>query len=199
MRYFKLPDLGEGLQEAEIVEWHVAAGDTVAADQLIVSVETDKAIVDVPSPCDGTIASLFGEPGDLVHIGEPLVEFEGGADEDGGTVVGKLDSAADGGSEDHFIIGSGQGEVSKDTLATPAIRQLARRLGVDLEDVTPSGNRGVITHEDVERAARLTETHGQSESLRGVRRSMAQSMTRAHAEVAKVSIHDDVDVYVIRE
>ena len=195
MRYFKLPDLGEGLQEAEIVEWHVTPGDKVEADQLIVSVETDKAIVEVPSPCDGTIASLFGEPGDLVHIGEPLVEFAGGADEDSGTVVGKLDSAAAPASEDHFIIGSAQGEVSRDTLATPAIRQLARRLGVELEDVIPSGARGVITHEDVERAARLAESHGRSESLRGVRRSMAQSMTRAHAEVAKVSIHDDVDVH----
>lgn len=207
MRYFKLPDLGEGLQEAEIVEWHVAEGDEVEADQLLVSVETDKAIVEVPSPCDGTIATLFGKPGELIHIGEPLVEFAGGQDADSGTVVGRLDEddkavssdtaeegAAKAAAEDHFIIGAG-GDRGNEVLATPAIRQLARRLGVDLEDVTPTGPRDVITHEDVERAAKLTETHGSAESLRGVWRSMAQAMARAHAEVARVSLHDDVDIH----
>lgn len=199
MRYFKLPDLGEGLQEAEIVEWHVAPGDEVEVDQLIVSVETAKAIVEVPSPCTGKIATLFGAAGDLVHIGEPLVEFAGGQDVDSGTVVGKLDSAdaseEKGGSEDQFIIGAAGSKPRNEVLATPAIRQLARRLNVDLEDVTASGAHGVITHADVERAARLTESHGESSALHGVRRSMASAMTRAHAEVAKVTIHDDVDIH----
>ena len=94
MKYFKLPDLGEGLQEAEIVEWHIKVGDTVSADQTIVSVETAKAIVDVPSPQAGKIAALFGKAGDLVHIGEPLVEFAGEND-DSGTVVGKMETAGD--------------------------------------------------------------------------------------------------------
>lgn len=199
MRYFKLPDLGEGLQEAEIVEWHVAAGESVTADQLIVSVETAKAIVEVPSPCDGTIATLFGEPGDLIHIGEPLVEFAGGEDADSGTVVGKLDIEETKSSEDHFIIGSANGDTNKESLATPAIRHLARSLDVNLDDVTPTGAHGAITHKDVERAARLTESHGRSESLRGVRRVMAQSMTRAHEEVVRVSIHDDVDVHAWKD
>ena len=74
---FKLPDLGEGLQEAEIVEWHVKAGDSVKADQLLVSVETAKAIVDIPAPHDGVVARLFGAAGDLLHVGEPLVGFGG--------------------------------------------------------------------------------------------------------------------------
>ena len=88
MKFFKLPDLGEGLAEAEIVEWKVSAGDIVSVDQVLLSVETAKALVDVPSPVAGVIARLCGQEGDILHIGAPLVEFEGG--EDDGTVVGKL-------------------------------------------------------------------------------------------------------------
>ncbi|MDC6213049.1 biotin/lipoyl-containing protein, partial [Ralstonia solanacearum] len=95
MIVFKLPDLGEGLQEAEIVQWHVQVGDTIEADQPLVSVETAKAIVEIPSPQAGRIARLFGQPGDIVHLGAPLVAFEGaggdvGAAADAGTVVGQM-------------------------------------------------------------------------------------------------------------
>ncbi|MGD9660333.1 MAG: dihydrolipoamide acetyltransferase family protein [Porticoccaceae bacterium] len=194
MRYFKLPDLGEGLHEAEIIEWHVQPGDTVVTDQLLLSVETAKAIVDVPSPCDGVIANLFGKPGDILHTGEPLVEFEGAAD-DSGTVVGEIKSREAPGAEETFIIGGRSSIERSDIQVTPAIRALAKRLKVDLHDVSPSGRHGIITHGDVERAARLRESHGESELLRGVRRTMAINMARAHAEVVKVTIEDDVDLY----
>ena len=75
MSIFKLPDLGEGLQEAEIVEWHVATGDEVKEDDNLVSVETAKAIVDLPSPCSGRIEKLFGAAGDILQVGDPLVAF----------------------------------------------------------------------------------------------------------------------------
>src|SRR5215468_7864773 len=91
MRQFILPDLGEGLEEAEIVTWHVNEGDHVVVDQPLVSVETDKAVVEVPSPSSGRIARLFGAKGDLVKVGTPLVEFAEGAEEDTGTVVGEID------------------------------------------------------------------------------------------------------------
>lgn len=90
MKHFKLPDLGEGLQEAEIVEWHVKAGDSVRADQRLVSVETAKALVDIPAPYDGVVGKLFGAEGDILHVGEPLVGFEG-EEADAGTVVGRLE------------------------------------------------------------------------------------------------------------
>lgn len=194
MRFFKLPDLGEGLPEAEIVEWHVAVGDTVKTDQLLVSVETAKAIVEVPSPCNGVIATLFGGPGDLIHTGEPLVEFAGSDDTDTGTVVGRIESDARDQGSDHFVIGSPANSEHKKGHATPAIRALAQRLGVDLQDVTASGQHGIITHADVERAARLSESRGEAETLHGVRRSMCQAMSRAHAEVARVTLHDDADI-----
>src|SRR5215217_1274720 len=91
MRQFNLPDLGEGLEEAEIVAWHVNEGDHVVVDQPLLSVETDKAVVEVPSPQSGRVARLFGAKGDLVKVGAPLVEFAEGAERDTGTVVGELE------------------------------------------------------------------------------------------------------------
>ena len=90
MHQFLLPDLGEGLEEAEIVAWHVNEGDSVVVDQPLVSVETDKAVVEVPSPQAGRIARLHGSKGDLVKVGAPLVDFAEGAQQDTGTVVGEL-------------------------------------------------------------------------------------------------------------
>jgi len=107
MKYFKLPDLGEGLPEAEIVEWHVKVGDTVAVDQVLVSVETAKAIVEVPSPEAGTVAKRFGEPGDIIHTGEPLMAYEGEGD-DSGTVVGELKRANAQTHKDSFIVGAAE-------------------------------------------------------------------------------------------
>src|SRR5271166_537973 len=90
MSIFVLPDLGEGLQEAELVAWHVAEGDHVVADQPLVSVETEKAVVEVPSPHAGRIARLLAKPGDRIKVGAPIVTFEDGAHGDTGTVVGEL-------------------------------------------------------------------------------------------------------------
>src|SRR5437764_4721170 len=87
---FVLPDLGEGLQEAELVAWHVGEGDHVVADQPLVSVETEKAVVEVPSPQAGKIARLCAQPGERVQVGGPLVEFEEGPRVDSGTIVGEL-------------------------------------------------------------------------------------------------------------
>src|SRR5947199_2429110 len=93
MRQLTLPELGEGLEEAEIVSWDVTEGDHVVADQPLVSVETDKAVVEVPSPQSGRIARLFGGKGDIIKVGAPLVEFAEGAQQDAGTVVGDLGAA----------------------------------------------------------------------------------------------------------
>src|ERR1700755_1826331 len=93
MSTFVLPDLGEGLQEAELVAWHVAEGDHVVADQPLVSVETEKAVVEVPSPQSGKIARLCAQPGERLKVGAALVEFDEGPRIDTGTVVGDLSTA----------------------------------------------------------------------------------------------------------
>jgi len=193
MKYFKLPDLGEGLQEAEIVQWHVKAGDTVKADQLLVSVETAKAIVDIPAPYDGVVCRTFGGEGDILHVGEPLLAYEG--EEDAGTVVGRLEGGQGGAQEDSFFIGAAPS--TREHLApraTPAVRQLARRLGVDLAGLRGSGPDGLITAADVEAAAQGERDRFGGERLRGVRRSMAINMARSHAEVVPVTIYGDADL-----
>lgn len=196
MKYFKLPDLGEGLTEAEIVEWHVKPGDEVKTDQLVLSVETAKAIVDVPSPQDGVIAACFGEAGDMVHIGEPLIEFEG-EQEDSGTVVGDLSGQHATAQEDIFVVGSIDRQNDRHKVkATPSVRALAKRLGVDLSVIQPSGIGGKVTMEDIEQAARLNESKGMAEPLKGVRKTMAKAMIQSHEQVVPVTIIDDADIYL---
>ena len=195
MKIFKLPDLGEGLQEAEIVTWHVKAGDTIRTDQPMVSVETAKAIVDIPAPYDGTVARLYGNPGDIAHIGAPLVGFEGeGEDAGAGTVVGQMQTGG-GKTVRETPMGSAPAPTAAGIIkAIPAVRMLARKLNVDLAMVTPTGADGMITQGDVQRAARILEETGPIELLRGIRRAMAQNMMLANAEVASATLMEDADV-----
>jgi pyruvate dehydrogenase E2 component (dihydrolipoamide acetyltransferase) len=191
MKIFKLPDLGEGLQEAEIVKWHVKVGDEVRADAPMVSVETAKAVVDIPAPYPGRIARLFGNVGDIAHIGAPLVGFEGESDApDAGTVVGKVEV----GRAVMTDASPAPAPVTAGIKATPAVRALARKLNVDLAMVTPTGADGLLTAADVQRAARILAETGPIEVMRGVRRAMAQNMELATAEVASATIMDDADI-----
>ncbi len=212
MKYFKLPDLGEGLSEAEIVEWHVKEGDTVKEDQLLVSVETAKAIVDLPSPVTGKVVACFGQPGDVLHIGDPLVEYDSQA-EDTGTVVGKIPQGKGERSSknksskgkpsptvtEQFIIGSPHTSGNQDTSlshgkATPSVRALAKRLNVDIETVKGSGPGGRVLAQDIEAYARIDQEKGQGEPMRGVRRTMAKTMQLSHQQVVPVTIFDVADV-----
>jgi pyruvate dehydrogenase E2 component (dihydrolipoamide acetyltransferase) len=191
MRQFILPDLGEGLEEAEIVTWHVNEGDRVVVDQPLVSVETDKAVVEVPSPWSGRIARLFGGKGDLIKVGAPLVEFaEDGQSQDTGTVVGEL-----GQSETAPPRAEAAAVTPSRTIQVlPAVRALARKLDVDLNLVQASGPGGTITRSDVERAAKSLAEAGPAEPLRGMRRAMAQRMAAAHAEVVRTTVTDEADI-----
>lgn len=220
MRYFKLPDLGEGLIEAEIVEWHVKAGDTVATDQIMLAVETAKAIVEIPSPQMGIIEHTFGEIGDTVHIGEPLVEYQG--ENDSMSIVGNLSaqplkpiqstnsqSASSSKSmpqksvehkRDEFSVAVGFSVNSLNTVqASPSVRGLASRLGVKVEQLTGTGEGGRLTSDDVEKAARLNQQHGQSEKLSGVRKSMAKVMINSHQHVVPVTLFGDAPLKVALE
>jgi 2-oxoisovalerate dehydrogenase E2 component (dihydrolipoyl transacylase) len=189
MRQFMLPDLGEGLDEAEIVSWHVVEGDHVVVDQPLVSVETDKAVVEVPSPWSGRIARLFGGKGEVIKVGAPLVEFAEGAQEDTGTVVGELGPTA---QAPPAVEAAVPPALSVQVL--PAVRALARRLEVDLNLVQPTGPGGTITRADVERAAGSVAEAGPAEPLRGMRRAMAQRMAAAHREVARTTVIDEADI-----
>jgi pyruvate dehydrogenase E2 component (dihydrolipoamide acetyltransferase) len=187
MSIFVLPDLGEGLQEAELVAWHVGEGDHVVADQPLVSVETEKAVVEVPSPQDGKIARLCVKPGERVQVGGPLVEFEEGPRSDTGTIVGELSAAPPPAAPQP----AAQAPVVR---AAPAVRALAQRLGVDLAQIAASGPGGAVTSADVERAARSQTETGPVEPLAGVRRAMAVNMARSHAEIVPATVSDEADI-----
>jgi pyruvate dehydrogenase E2 component (dihydrolipoamide acetyltransferase) len=182
---FALPDLGEGLQEAELVSWHVSESDHVVEDQPLVAVETEKAVVEIPSPQSGRIARLLAKPGDRVKVGAPLVEFEEGTPADTGTVVGELTSES-------RLARPAIPAASHRVAAMPAVRALARERGVDLSELTGTGPGGAITRLDVERAA--PSSRGGGEPLRGVRRAMALNMARARAEIVPATLWDDVDI-----
>jgi len=180
MSTFAVPDLGEGLQEAEIVSWHVAAGDHVVVDQPLVAIETEKAVVEVPSPQSGHIAKLLANPGERVKVGAPLVEFEEGRHAESGTVVGDLS-------------GSGPAAKPAPIRASPAARARAGELGIDLARVSATGPGGTISLKDVEAAAVSRPVAGAG-TLRGARRTMAINMAKAWRDIAHATLHDEADI-----
>ncbi|NRB38839.1 MAG: 2-oxo acid dehydrogenase subunit E2 [Pseudomonadales bacterium] len=201
MTLFKLPDLGEGLVEAEIVEWFCKEGDTITADSLMVALETAKAIVDIPSPQTGKVVKLFGQVGDIIHTGDPLLEFASSETstqektisdkETASSVVGVL-------STEHEAVKESASAVSQHShsgiKATPAVRALASRMDIDLSIVTPSGPQGTIKTSDVQRVAKILANVGALQPLKGPRRAMAKAMEQAHSEVVSVTINDDADI-----
>jgi 2-oxoisovalerate dehydrogenase E2 component (dihydrolipoyl transacylase) len=198
MSTFHLPDVGEGLQEAEIVAWHVGVGDHVVADQPLVSIETDKAVVEIPSPRSGHIAALHGEPGDVIDVGAALVEFADARPADAGAIVGALPSTPaapdDASASEPSVPPGARGAAVR---AAPAVRALASSLGVDLAGVEPTGPERTVTRADVRAAADggATDDRGVPiQPLRGVRRAMDANMTRAGRLVVPATVTDDVDI-----
>jgi pyruvate dehydrogenase E2 component (dihydrolipoamide acetyltransferase) len=203
MKIFNLPDLGEGLAEAEIHEWHVKVGDEVKLDQPMVSVETAKAVVEVPSPQAGKVAKLYGKAGDIIQTDAPLIAFE--SDEvpevkkDKGTVVGNLEESGAVDAGDMIIGSANQATATATVKAMPVVRALAKQLNVDLHSIKPSGPQGQVTIDDVKAYAtkdshRKTKLPGNVEALHGVRRAMAMTMTQSHSEVVPVTLIDDADI-----
>jgi 2-oxoisovalerate dehydrogenase E2 component (dihydrolipoyl transacylase) len=198
MKIFKLPDLGEGLPDAIVREWYVKAGDVVKVDQPLAALETAKALVDVSSPYAGKIVKLYGDIGETVETGKPLVGFEGEAEieksKDSGTVVGAIEQS------DQVLQESAIGIATATAIkATPAVRALAKKLGVSLESITPAqGDR--ITAEDVSQAAaqlanRSHAAEATGEKLSFMQQAMMQSMTKSHQEVVPVTLTEDADLH----
>jgi 2-oxoisovalerate dehydrogenase E2 component (dihydrolipoyl transacylase) len=232
VKTFNLPDLGEGLPEAEIVSWLVAEGDLVKVDQPMLSVETAKAVVEVPAPYTGRIAKIHAPDGTILPTHAPLVDIDTGATtaaaapaaaeskpqaepagaapaaarEDSGTVVGKM-MTSDEVLEDADIAGRGRRRAAGRAKAAPAVRALAKQLGVSLEHCRPTGRHDRIVADDVRAAAggtapaaarqapKIKLPPGQPEPLRGPRRAMAQSMSASRDHVAQCTIFDDADIH----
>ena len=229
MNRFNLPDLGEGLQEAEIVRWHVKVGDRIEVDQPMVAVETAKAVVEVPAPFAGVIAALHGKPGDTIATGAPLVDFQGNAATNSAPAASGSATTTQGGVVGFMpesgevlsapAVGAGTRTAGRRARAVPAARDLARKLGVDLDSVQGRDTDGLITLNDVlamvpdtrepaprmavvtsalRPAADISDT-GEIEVLRSLRRAMAQSMTLARDNVMECTVFDDADVQCWQE
>ena len=164
-REFKLPDVGEGVAEGEIVSWLVEEGDAVSEDQPVAEVETDKAVVEVPSPVNGSIQKLHYEPGDVVEVGSVIVTFAVEGEDEGETVEGEpagADTEAAGTTAAGEPGHDGEGAETPGSarrFASPSVRRLARELGVSLDTVQGTGPSGRITEQDVRTAA---ETGGEA-------------------------------------
>jgi pyruvate dehydrogenase E2 component (dihydrolipoamide acetyltransferase) len=253
MPAFLLPDLGEGLTEAEIVTWHVQVGDTVTVDQSVVEVETAKAVVEVPVPFAGRVTELHGKPGDVVAVGEPLVTVDAAGRFAEPGIVSSPAGPDDAGESGNVLIGYGTSRgrrrrrraaqspavtpppspaaastaaargTTGSTAASPAsngrvavasplIRQLARDTGVDITTIHGSGRGGLITRQDVDAAihARLAEQAPGPEPvpgvaaaagsagvtripIRGLRKAVADKLSRSRREIPEATVWVDVD------
>ncbi len=195
MKVFKLPDLGEGLTDAEIVTWHVAPGDHVVKDQPLVSVETDKAVVDIPAPWPGDVAQLFAEPGDIVETGADLVAFDGEARSDPGAIVGTLPPSQSEEKQSPQVADQPSTNLKTGRIyASPVVRQLARERGIDLSIIRGSGPDGAITTRDLEQQGNIPGDNVRVERIVGVRRAMMRSMSKSGAAVVAATVMDEADI-----
>ncbi|MEU8123147.1 dihydrolipoamide acetyltransferase family protein [Spirillospora sp. NPDC049024] len=253
---FRLPDLGEGLTEAEIIEWKVAAGDTVEVDQVVVEVETAKAAVEVPVPFAGTVLKLHAEAGAILAVGEPLIEVGPAGTGSDAAPVAAVRAAPDlhpdaaryreeeQAGSGNVLIGYGTGHgpgrrgrrraggpkapaaapapvapappprpAEAPRVISPLVRRMAREHGLDLADIPATGPQGVILRRDVEQAvAAAAGTPAPAEApapaarpmperipLRGLRRAVADKLTRSRSEIPDATTWVDADATALVE
>jgi pyruvate/2-oxoglutarate dehydrogenase complex dihydrolipoamide acyltransferase (E2) component len=204
MAEFRLPDLGEGVTEAEIDRWLVKEGQTIEEDDLIVEVITDKATAEIPSPFAGVVSRLHVGEGDIVPVGTVLISIDDGeasAETEGPAPPGAASASPAVDEPTRRAVPSparsGNGRVK----AMPPVRRLARELGVDITRVQGSGPGGRILRADIEAVARstssrphATSTAGHRVPLRGIRRMIAEHMLRAHHAIPSVTHVEECDV-----
>ncbi len=189
----KLPDVGEGVAEAEIVEWLVAVGDPVTPDSVLAEVLTDKATVEVACPVTGVVTALHGEPGDVRAVGSELVDIE-------------TDDPAPEAASDVPLAKSTpltSGVSGARPTAAPAVRARASSLGIDLTDVPGTGTAGRVLHADLDRmiaggrpgtAQPPASDEGRPQSIRGVRRRISDRLSATWTEIPHITYVDAIDV-----
>ena len=219
IRIIKLPDVGEGVAEAELVEWHVKVGDSVQEDQVLAAVMTDKATVEIPAPVAGRVLALGGEVGGVLAVGSELVRLEV-AGEGQAEVAAKPHEAAAAPSPPVLALTPAPVEPPKPApvqrptreparekpIASPAVRKRARDTGVDLRQVRGTGPAGRISHDDLDAflrgaeakpSARTANTAVETVKIIGLRRRIAQKMAESKRRVAHFSYVEEVDVTAV--
>lgn len=212
VKQFKFPDIGEGITEGEIVKWRVKEGDDVKEDQTLAEIETDKAIVEVPSPYEGTILKLHFKEKDIIKVGEVLATIG----EKGETFVEEPEKEKI--EVEREPAPSVVGEIKetreeiREVLATPKVRKLALEWGVDIKAIIGSGPKGRITEEDIRLAKEKKPVQVKKKPeikvkakydfygfidhipLRGVRRATAKRMRESVSTAAHVTHFDEADL-----
>jgi 2-oxoisovalerate dehydrogenase E2 component (dihydrolipoyl transacylase) len=209
---FKMPDLGEGTVEAEIVAWHTKPGDAVTEDQLIVEVMTDKAAVEVPAPVSGRVLSISGAPGDKIAVGSPLIVFETDAAGNAAPAAAAAPAKAQPVAAAHAAAPSAGPRSAAPTgrvMTSPANRRRAREAGIDLSSVAGSGPGGRILRSDIDgggtstsarapapAAALRTDVAAETTEIKviGVRRVIAERMSEAKRNIPHFAYVEEVDV-----
>ncbi len=214
----KMPDIGEGIAEVEVVAWHVKLGDEVQEDQALADVMTDKAAVEIPSPVKGKVIALGAKAGDVVAVGAELMrlDVDGGGSTD---AVAKttapaappvaVTSAGNGAAPARAVVEPPRGrDTAQKPLASPSVRRHARELGIELRDVSGSGPAGRIEHGDLEAyatgrrtpagARRPSDLIQQDDTEQipviGLRRKIAQKMQEAKRRIPHFAYVEEVDV-----
>ena len=172
---FKLPDIGEGVVEGEIVEWHVATGDKVTEDQPLVDMMTDKATVMIPSSVNGTVTELAGVPGDMIPVGSTLIILT--VDGEGSEEEEKPVEEVEGHPEKSEVVVDAENKeksesppapvtrsASRGIRASPAVRRRATKAGIDLTQITGTGPAGRITQDDLDAIESGEESKGEQEA-----------------------------------
>ena len=216
---FKFPDVGEGITEGTIVKWKVKEGDNVKADQILAEIETDKAVVEIPSPKKGTILKLYHKAGEIINVGDVLVvigqkgeKVPDKKERYTGSVVGFLPEAEEKEKKPTKKKKSVSKPGEEKIKAAPIVRKFAKMLGVDLAIVKGTGPDGRITEEDVKNSVQIKKPAAATKTgfkktkkydfygyvdhvpLKGIRKITAEKMTEAVRNAALVTHHDHVDV-----
>jgi 2-oxoisovalerate dehydrogenase E2 component (dihydrolipoyl transacylase) len=199
---FKMPDLGEGTVDAEIVAWHTKPGDTVSEDQLIVEVMTDKAAVEVPAPVSGRVVSVTGAPGDKVAVGSPLIVFElteGAKPAEPVAPAASPAAPAAPPAPSAAVPPAAAAAVRQGRVMTsPANRRRASEAGIDLKTVAGSGPGGRIVRADLQTAEPRAATADAADTTEikviGLRRLIAERMSEAKRNIPHFAYVEEVDV-----
>ncbi|MBI4159376.1 2-oxo acid dehydrogenase subunit E2 [Candidatus Woesearchaeota archaeon] len=212
---FRFPDVGEGIQEGEIVKWLVNEGDNVKQDDVIVKIETDKAVVDIPSPVSGRISKINFKEGQVVKVGEVLVAIDDGKtvsneikkeERKSVGVIGELEEAKE--EVETKVLKKETSKTENRVLALLSVRKLAKEKGIDLNLIKGTGKKGETTKEDVENYSgekvkpsgikidKKYDLYGYVDRipLKGVRKTIAVNMLRSFRETAPVTSMIDVDI-----
>jgi len=222
-RVVKVPDVGEGIAEAELVEWHVAVGERVEADAPLAEVMTDKATVEIPSPVAGTVTWRAGDPGEVLAVGSELVKIstDGATPAEPQPSSGESESRKpqptapkepDGTDVPRTSAPRPHHDVGARPQAAPAIRLRAREAGVDLRLVPGTGPAGRVTHADLDgyltdtttgrapaRARVAADDTVTDIKLIGLRKRIAQRMAEANAHIPHITYVDEVDLTLLQE